>query len=138
MFDPLRRLKFLPWINLLQVGLLTTLVVTGLEWLLDRLSRLALPLQKLLILVLSPPPGILVQLAIAVGIGALAVMVLERQFPQIRITVAVLWALVPCLGLWLFLRSLLPIPLLAGELDFPWAVALILGIFWRGRTDHRW
>jgi hypothetical protein len=138
MFDPLRRLKFLPWINLLQVGLLTTLVVTGMEWLLERLSRLFLPLQQLLILLLSPPPGILVQLAITIGIGALAVILLERRFPQIRITVAVLWALVPCLVLWLFLRLLIPIPLLVVRLDTPGVVALILGIFWRGKTYHRW
>jgi hypothetical protein len=138
MFDPLRRLKFLPWINLLQVGLLTTLVVTGMEWLLERLSRLFLTLQQLLILLLSPPPGILVQLAITIGIGALAVILLERRFPQIRITVAVLWALVPCLVLWLFLRLLIPIPLLVVRLDTPGVVALILGIFWRGKTYHRW
>ncbi len=138
MFDPLRRLKFLPWIDLLQVGLLTSLVVGGMEWLLERLSRIFLPVQKLLILVLSPPPGILMQLAIAVGIGALAVIVLERRFPQLRITVAVLWALVPCLVLWLFLRSFIPIPLLAGTLNFPWVTALILGIFWRGKPYHRW
>ena len=138
MFAPLRRLKFLPWINLLQAALLTTLVVVGVEWLLDRLSRLVTPVRQLLIILLMPPPGILVQLALAIGIGALAVIILERRWPQLRITVAVLWALVPCLALWLGLRSLLPIPLLAGELDFPWLVALILGIFWRGKTYHRW
>jgi hypothetical protein len=138
MFDPLRPLKLLPWVDLLQVGLLTTLVVSGIEWLLDRLARLWPPLQQLLIWLLSPPSGLLVQLIIAIGIGALAVIVLERRFAQQRITVAVLWALVPCLMLWLGLRSFIPIPPLAGALDFAWVVALILGIFWRGRSYRRW
>jgi hypothetical protein len=134
MFDPLRRLKFLPWINLLQVALLTTLVVLGSEWILAELGRLLVPVYKVLIVLFVPPFGILVQLAIAVGIGALSVVILERRFRQIRITVAVLWALVPCLVLWLALRQLLPIPPWAGTVDFAWVVAVILGVFWKGRT----
>jgi hypothetical protein len=138
MFDPLRRLKFLPWIALLQVALLTMLVVLAIEWLVSAIALVSPPILKVLTLLFAPPLGMITSLALAVGVGALAVTILERRFRHIRINASVLWALVPCLALWVLLRSLIPLPSFLGEFDLPPLMAMIVGIFWKGRPYSRW
>lgn len=138
MFDPLRRLKVLPWIQLLQAALITVLIAIALD--IAILTLLMVPLlQRLAAQVLYSPLGSLIELACAVGIGALSVVVLERWFRQVMITSASLWALVPCVGLWLGLKMLLPIPtLLVPSLSYITLVCVILGVFWKGRPYWRW
>lgn len=138
MFDPLRRLKYLPWIALLQVGLITMLIAIAIDGLLILAIRIPV-FFTLLARLLNSPFDLLVALAISVGLGALAVTILERWFRQVIINTGTLWALVPCVALWLGLRSLLPIPsVLTPTLDITSLTCLTLGIFWKGKSYWRW
>ncbi len=138
MNDPLRRLKFLPWIPLLQISLISVLIVIALDVLLTRTVTAVPVILNLLSKLLLSPIGILIGLAIPVGIGALSVAILERWFQQVIITNATLWALVPCVALWLFLKSLVPFPTaLVPDISIVSLVGVVLGVFWKGRPYWR-
>ena len=133
MADPLRRLKYLPWRSLLQVSGLTILLVIVLELFLSIASTQSYPLRNALATLYSPPMGMILSFATAVGVGALAVYLLERFHQRVFINTASLWALVPCLALVLYLKSLLPVPPLLVRLDYFRLIGVIAGIFWKGR-----
>jgi uncharacterized membrane protein len=133
MTDPLRRLKYLPWRSLLQVSGLTILIVIILVLMLAMGYTQSLSLQRTLSILHQPPLDIVMVLAAAMGVGALAVYFLERFHRQVFINSATLWALVPCLALVLFLKSLLPVPELLVQLDYLPLMGIIVGIFWKGR-----
>lgn len=136
MIDPLRRLQYLPWRSLLQVSGLTVILVTLAEFLLS-LGTLHSPLiRNTLSLLFAPPLGIVIFMAAAVGVGALAVYLLERFYPQVLINTAILWALIPCLLLFVLIKSLLPIPGLV-NLTYPQLFGIIVGVFWKGRPYWR-
>lgn len=138
MNDPLRRLKFLPWIPLLQISLIAVLIAITLDVLLTRTAVAVPVILNLLSKLLSSPISVLIRLAVPVGIGALVVAILERWFRQVIITNATLWALVPCVALWLFLKSLVPIPTaLVPDIGIVSLVGAVLGIFWKGRPYWR-
>lgn len=139
MFNPLRRLKHLPWIPLLQAALVTILMAIAVDLLISLsftlVPSLVPPIAQLLY---SPLLGIVIVLAIAAGIGALGVVVLERWFRQVILTNTTLWAFVPCLALWLGLTAVMPFPLLLiPKLSYITVVAVILGVFWKGRRYWR-
>ncbi|NET37304.1 MAG: peptide chain release factor 1 [Cyanothece sp. SIO1E1] len=137
MNNPLQRLKFLPWIPLLQVAALTALLATALDFLLISAANQLEAIARTLSLLLSPPLGLFVVFLVAVGVGALAVYLLERVYPQLSPNTAVLWALVPCLALILFIRSFIPIPAFLVSISYPQLIGMILGIFWKGRGYWR-
>jgi hypothetical protein len=138
MFDPLRRLKFLPWTALLQVALAAVAIAVIFDVLITQIFG-AIPVALgVLTKVLSSPLSLLIEWAISVGIGALSVAILERWFQRVSITNASLWALVPCLALWLLLLSFLPIPTaLLPEISIFQLVGTTLGVFWKGRSYWR-
>ena len=138
MFNPLRRLKFLPWIALLQTALVTVAIVVALDLVTEQILEFVPVARNLLWRMLNSPIGILLNLLVAVGIGALSVAVLERWFRQVVITDSTLWALVPCLALWILLKSFLPISeALVPGLSIFQIMGFILGIFWKGRSYWR-
>lgn len=138
MNDPLRRLKFLPWIPLLQISLITVLIAIALDVLLNRTVTAVPVILNLLSKLLSSPIGVLIGLAVPVGIGALAVAILERWFQQVIITNATLWALVPCVALWLFLKSWVQLPTaLFPGINIVSLIGVVLGVFWKGRPYWR-
>jgi hypothetical protein len=94
----------------------------------------SLSLQRTLFILHQPPLDIVMVLAAAMGVGALAVYFLERFHRQVFINSATLWALVPCLALVLFLKSLLPVPGLIVQLNYLQLMGIIVGIFWKGRS----
>jgi len=140
MRDPLWRVKTLPWIPLIQNALLTVLLATVLDvallfWVAG-LSNVwpqgtSAALQGGLV-------GLLLQFMVAGGIGVLAVILMERVFRQVRLDAATLWALVGCLVLVLFVKSLLPIPAFLVGLSYLQFVGLMLGLFSQGRSHWRW
>lgn len=138
MFDPLRPLKYLPWIELLQVSLFTIGLTIAIDVLFFQLVRIP-AVYPTIAQLFNSPFGLLIALGAAVGVGALAVAILERWFRQIVITNSTLWALVPCLGLWLWLRSFLTVfpQLLTPALSFESLVCIILGVFWKGKPYWR-
>lgn len=137
MADPLRRFKYLPWRSLLQVSGLTILIVIFLELLLPAGYRQSYALYSTLSTLYKPPLGTIINFATAVGVGAFAVYLLERFYKQLFIHTATLWALVLCLALVIFLKSLLPVvPLLVG-LNYLHLIGVIVGVFWKGRSYWR-
>ena len=138
MNDPLRRLKFLPWISLLQISLITVLVAIAFDVLLVQIATAVPVILNLLTKLLNSPIGVLIRLAVPVGIGALAVAILERWFRQVMITNSTLWALVPCVALWLLLKSFVQMPsALFPDLDIISLVGVVAGVFWKGRPYWR-
>lgn len=138
MRDSLRRLKFLPWRSLLQVSALTTLIVAVLEFLLTLGYTRTSVIRQALSILYAPPLGILVTFATAIGVGAMAVYLLERFYRQVIINTASLWALVLCLAVFLVLKSLLRIlPPVLVDLSEIQLIGIVLGVFWKSRPYWR-
>ena len=135
--NPLQRLRLLPWTSLFLVALLTVFWASMLELLL-RLGMAYVPLlAKALDVLFTPPLDIIMSLAIAVGVGVLAVIFLEIMYPKLAINAGMLWALLLCLLLALFVRSVLPIPTIWLDPSYPMLVGNMLGLFWKGRPYWR-
>ncbi|MCL1472262.1 peptide chain release factor 1 [Argonema antarcticum] len=137
MSDPLRSLKYLPWLSLFQVSAFTTLIVAILEFLLNLGLRYSSLIRATLSSLYAPPLGVLMIFLVAASVGILAVCLLERFYPQVRINGNVLWALVPCLALVLSLKLLLPLPVVLVNLQGTQLMGLPLGIFWQGQRYWR-
>lgn len=83
--------------------------------------------------------GVLVQFAGVVGVGVLAVYLLEKFFANITANASVLWALVFCLTLCLVVRSFLPVPARLVNIynNETQLIAIVIGVFWKGRPYWR-
>ncbi len=136
MNDLLSRLKLLPWGALLKYAAITTAIATAFDLLLLLVQVYITPLQEMFAIILAPPLGILIAIAIALGIGALAVYITERQRDFILNT-STLWALVACLILCIWIKSLLPIPLFMLNFSEFTSIGIILGVFWKSRPYWR-
>jgi len=129
-------LKRLPWRSLIQAALLTVLVVTVIDGAIAILAAQSSVVKMLLQMLFAPPLGIFTFLATALGFGALAVTFLER-IDRFAITANSLWGLTFCLIMACLLKALLPLPALFtpdGQASF---IAMIVGIFWKGRPYWR-
>jgi len=132
MSDPLRRLKLLPWRSLFLVAALT--IVTAIV--LDFLVALGYTYSPIIRTILSSPFASWIAAAAGIGIGALAVIILER-YRQVIISASVLWALILCLALGLVVKSLLPFPAVLIGLDEIQLITIVVGVFWKGRPYWR-
>jgi hypothetical protein len=140
MRGPLQRLATLPWLTLWQNALLTVVIAIALDILLLLASYnlwLAIPGSGRF-LSSGGLFRLLLSLLAAAGIGALAVMLMERFFSHTRLDSGTLWALVGCLALLLYGYSLLPLPRLLVGFSYPQFVGLLLGLFSKGRRHWRW
>lgn len=137
MANPLRRLKFLPWRSLLQVSALTTIILIVIEFLLTIGYTQSPAINRTLDFLYTGSLGLLMTFVTAIGVGAMAVYLLERFYQQVIINTANLWALVLCLAVFLLLKSLLPLMPILISLDQLQLVGIILGIFWKGRPYWR-
>jgi hypothetical protein len=134
----MHRLKYIPWRSLLQVSGLTIAIALAVEILITLISAQSAAIRRSLLALYSPPLGILVSLAIAFGVGVLAVYLLERFFyRQVVLNTGSLWALVPCIALFLLVKSLLPLPIALISLGYEQIVGIVVGIFWKGRSYWR-
>ena len=137
MRNPFWRLKTLPWgILLLAAGLIVAIATVldilfalGFSWLVGNVGRQLMPFFELLFLALP--------LAAGFGLGALAIVVMERSFRQVYLYTGVLWALVGCIALVLWVKSWLPIPALLITIGYPQLVGTLLGIFVTGKRHWR-
>ena len=137
MFHPLRRLKFLPWRSLALLTLATLAIVLGIEVIIG-LSYARVGAVRVILNILFGPPWVAIALlAAGAGIGALAVVLLERRWQQVSINAGVLWALVLCLILGSLLRLFIPIPVILVNPGQTLFMGFIVGVFWRGRPYWR-
>ncbi len=137
MHNPFWRLKTLPWCTLLLAAAVVVAMATvadmmlafGLAWLLGNLGGALSAFFQLLLLALPVAAGF--------GIGALAIVVMERSFRQIYLYTGVLWALVACLALVLFIKGFFPIPALVVSMGYNQLIGIVLGIFITGKRHWR-
>lgn len=108
--NPWWHFKQLPWRSLIPVALLTVLSVVVLEVLLALGAQSIPGIASLFNLLLADGLGHLTLLAVAVAVGALAVVWFEYM-DRNRITTRSLWGLVLCLAIAFVLRQLLRFPL---------------------------
>lgn len=142
MRSPLERLKQLPWLALLQVALLTAIAAIALEYCLFFLSSYIPAVRTLLVILSSGLLGLITPFIVSMGIGAIALFVLERS-PRVVINTASLWGLVACVALVLLVIQaigLFPLGFVGmGETQF---VGVLLGIFLKGqpywKSYRRW
>ncbi|MBW4573972.1 MAG: peptide chain release factor 1 [Aphanothece sp. CMT-3BRIN-NPC111] len=137
MTDPLRSLKYLPWRSLLEVAAIATLIVVALEFILGLGYAQSNLIRQALSILYARPLGLLVNVAVAFGVGVLAVYLLERLYKRVIINNGSLWALVPCLALLLLVKSLLPVQPILVDLDQTQLMGILVGIFWQGRPYWR-
>ena len=137
MNNPLQRLKQLPWVPLLLVALLTVFWASVLEIVLASSATYLKVIQDTLLLLFTPPLDTLIAMAIAMGIGALSVMFLEIVYPQVIISSGILWALIFCLFVILFIRDALPSPLNLLEPSSVMLIGSLLGVFLKGKPYWR-
>ncbi len=135
MHNPWRRLQSLPWLQLIQSALLTIAIATLLDIgalvLLAWLYRIW-PQGSLWVLQ-GGIRQVLLQLLAAGGIGALAVVVTERLFRAVWLDAGTLWALLGCLALGLFGKTLLPVPPFLVDLSYLQLIGIMVGLFSQGR-----
>jgi hypothetical protein len=134
MSDFLRRLKILPWREMLQIAAIVNLTVLGIELFLAWGTKIP-AISNALRLLYSSSLGILVPVAIAIGMGSLAVYLLEYWQQQFMLNQTNLWLLVFCLFLGVFLKSLLLPPFFI-SLSEATLIGIAVGVFWKGR--HYW
>jgi len=133
-----QRLKRLPWQELSLVSLIATLTVAALEVLLIlSLKNYFVILKPLNMLFSSPVFGVLIPIGVAVGMGALAVYLLEWWQKKWLLNNSSLWALVLCLFIGLLLKSLFPLPDLLVSASRASLISLAIGVFWKGRPYWR-
>ncbi|MDB9525968.1 peptide chain release factor 1 [Oscillatoria sp. CS-180] len=139
MRNPFWRLKTLPWSPLIQNAALTVVLATVLDLILIFTLTLLLNIwpQGSLLLLQGGTVQILLAFLAAGGVGALAVILMERVFRNVLLDATTLWALIGCLTVVLFLKSLLPIPALLVGLSYIQFVGLIFGLFSQGRGYWR-
>ena len=135
MSDFLRRLKILPWREMLQIAALVNLTVLGIELFLAWGTKIP-AISNALRLLYSSSLGILVPVAIAIGMGSLAVYLLEYWQQQFMLNQTNLWLLVFCLFLGVFLKSLLLPPFFI-SLSEATLIGIAVGVFWKGRSYWR-
>lgn len=144
----LRQLKYIPWRSLFIVAGITFAITTAIElllWLLfnqlaqgtqSDITRTLVFARYLFFLIF------LVGSASGVGIGALAVFLLETIDKRVFITANVLWALILCLMIGLAIRVYIPIPninipvILVGANTIS-LTGIVLGVFWKGKRYWR-
>ncbi|MEG4571700.1 peptide chain release factor 1 [Microcoleus sp. N3A4] len=133
----LRRLKLLPWREMLQIAALVNSIVIGLELFLAWGFTQSRAIRNVLMLLYGSSLGILIPFAVAVGMGALAVYFLEYWQQQFLLNRISLWVLVLCVLLGLVLKSFLPIPASLASLSEAALIGIAVGVFWKGRPYWR-
>ncbi|TVQ20793.1 MAG: peptide chain release factor 1 [Leptolyngbya sp. DLM2.Bin15] len=134
--NPFQRLKQLPWLPLLQVSAITILCVVILETALFTGLEQVPELWNGFIRLMNSVLAVVILGAIAYGVGALGLLLLERLQSTVRPNASVLWALIACLLVMVWLKTLLPLNGLIG-LDSLSLVGVTLGVFTTGRRYWR-
>lgn len=129
----LRRLKLLPWREMLQIAALVNSIVIGLELFLGWGFTQSRVIRNILTLLYGSSLGILIPFVTAVGMGALAVYFLEYWQQHFLLNRTNLWVLVLCVLLGLVLKSFLPVPPFLASLSEATLMGVTVGVFWKGR-----
>ncbi|MGC9526053.1 MAG: peptide chain release factor 1 [Limnospira sp.] len=133
----IRQLKSLPWRWLLQSAGVVIASLAAIELLLVPGFKYFPPLRRALSFLYSPPLGMLMPVLIAIGVGVLAVYLLELWDQRFLLNAGSLWALMGCLLLALAIKSLLPVPPILIDLSRLSFIGILIGVSWKGRPYFR-
>ncbi|MGC1306916.1 MAG: hypothetical protein WA885_06780 [Phormidesmis sp.] len=137
MANPFRSFQYLPWRDLLLSAGLTVLIATAIDMLLIFGIMAAPGIGNRLLS--SPLLQFVLVVAAAFGVGALAIVVTAQFFRQVYLRAESIWALLGCLLLLLFIKSLIsaiPALFLSG-LDYITVMTIVVGAFTKGRRYWR-
>lgn len=145
MANPFQSLKYLPWAPLFQSAAVTVFITALIEYLLFELVTFlnGLSLSATGDRTIAVLFGAILPIALAVGIGALALIITDRLFQQIPLRRDTMWALVACVAILLPIKNLLiaaiarPNPLGIGLGVAP-IVLIAVGLFTTGRRYWRY
>ncbi|PZO47023.1 MAG: peptide chain release factor 1 [Phormidesmis priestleyi] len=137
MNNPFRALKYLPWSALVLSAGLTVLIATAIDILLWYAIAAVPQLGNALLT--SPILQIILFVGAFFGIGALSIVVTSRFFRQVLLQANTMWALIGCVLLLLWVKSISPgIPaLFLRGLDSISLVAVVVGAFTYGKRYWR-
>ncbi|HAN73397.1 MAG TPA: peptide chain release factor 1 [Planktothrix sp. UBA8407] len=133
----IQRLKNLPWLSLVQSAALTYLIVAIAEvltlWGITQFPAF----KQIMVILFSPPLGMLILFGVGVGVGALSIYLNEIQPSKVFLNVPCLWALFLCLLVILFLyKSIFPPVILLSTSQIT-TMGILIGLFWKGRPYWR-
>lgn len=135
MANPFRSFRYLPWAPLFLSAGLTVLVATAV----DVALILAITSVPAIATTLSAAGILLVvfPFLVALGVGALAIVLTDSFFRQIILRADTIWALVGCVLLILLVKSWLPIPALFVSISYFSMMGVAVGAFTKGRRYWR-
>ncbi|MBD2580426.1 peptide chain release factor 1 [Oscillatoria sp. FACHB-1406] len=137
MSDPLRSFKQQPWLPLIKVAGLATLITLLVEGSLSLAATYSEVAARALSLLLSNLLGTIILLLASVGVGALGVYCCEQFQNEVRLNQGSLWALTLCLIVGIGLKSLIPVAPVLVQLDSTSLMGIVVGVFWKGRPYWR-
>ncbi|MEG4800961.1 peptide chain release factor 1 [Microcoleus sp. ARI1-B5] len=132
----MRRLKFLPWREILLIAALVNSIVIGLELFLDWGFTQSPIIYNILVLFRGSVLGVFTPFAVAVGMGALAVYFMEYLQQQFLLNRTNLWILALCVFLGVFLKSIILGSVCMRLLNTA-LIGVTVGVFWKGRPYWR-
>ncbi|HBW57781.1 MAG TPA: peptide chain release factor 1 [Oscillatoriales bacterium UBA8482] len=133
----IQRLKNLPWSSLLQTVALTYLIVAIAEVLTLWGITHSLAFKQIMLLLFTPPLGMLIIFAVGVGLGALSIYLIEIQPSKVFLNVFCLWALFIGLLIVLFLYKSIFSPVIFLSTSQITTMGILIGLFWKGRPYWR-
>jgi len=129
-----QRIQRLPWLEISLVSFISLLIVIILELSLIFSVTYFVGIRDILTLVFfSRTFATIIPVATAVGMGALAVYLLEWWEKKWLLNTSTLWALIFSLLICLLIKSFLPLPALLISLSQPSLIGIAIGVFWKGR-----
>lgn len=133
----IRRFKKLPWLSLLQSVALTFLIIVIAEvsalWGITQSQAF----KQIMILLLTPPLGMLILFGVGLGVGALSIYLIEIQSSKVFLNIPCLWALFICLLVVLFLYKSVFTPVILLSTSQITIMGILIGLFWKGRPYWR-
>ncbi len=133
----IQRFKNLPWSSLLQSVALTYLIAAIAEIILIWGVTHSRPIQRMMAIPYAPPFGLLVLLAVGVGVGALSIYLIEIRCSPVYLNTTCLWVLFLCLLIALFLYKSILTPIILLSTSQITIMGILIGLFWKGRPYWR-
>ncbi|MFM6191731.1 MAG: peptide chain release factor 1 [Planktothrix sp.] len=133
----IQRFKNLPWSSLLQSVALTYLITAIAEIILIWGVTHSRPIKRMMAILYAPPFGLLVLLAVGVGVGALSIYLIEIRRSAVYLNTTCLWVLFLCLLIALFLYKSILTPIILLSTSQITIMGILIGLFWKGRPYWR-
>lgn len=137
MNDPFGAFKRQPWLPLFQVAGVTIAIAIVVEFLLIGMAQNFAAVEQILNLLFSGIFAVILPILAAAGLGVLGVYLCQTwRRPQVYLNVGSLWALILCLVVCLWVKSLL-VPDFLVPFNYNSLIGILLGVFWQGRVHWR-